>query len=77
MLAHEFGHFTRRGEMFLTWLIRTVNMWSYRAAFERDRWDEWLEQSSYSWDIRLGWILYFASGVVWVARLALKGLYMV
>ncbi len=40
VLGHELGHFGQRTGMGLTRIIRGVNYWFARVAFERDRWDE-------------------------------------
>lgn len=43
VLAHEFGHFTQRTAMSLENTVRRTNQWFYRAAFEHDSIDEWLD----------------------------------
>ncbi len=56
VLAHEFGHFAQRGGMRLTYLIQSVNIWFARVVYERDRWDEMLEEcaaSSDHWSFQL------------------------
>ncbi len=42
VIAHEFGHFTQGFGMRLSYIIRSVNGWFYRVAYERDAWDVWL-----------------------------------
>ncbi len=69
ILAHEFGHFSQRGGMFMTTLIWNINQWFYRAAFERDQWDQWLAESSKSLDSWLAIILLLARGFVWLVRI--------
>jgi Zn-dependent protease with chaperone function len=46
VLAHEFGHFSQGAGMRLCTLIRTVNMWFARVVYERDAWDQRLEEYS-------------------------------
>ena len=36
VLAHEFGHFAQGSGMCLTYLIRSVNAWFGRVAYQRD-----------------------------------------
>ncbi len=74
VLAHEFGHFTQRSGMRLTWLIGGICGWFYRATFERDRWDQWLYDNSQSLDSWVTLILLAARGIVWLVRLVPFGL---
>ncbi|MGV3756780.1 MAG: M48 family metallopeptidase, partial [Verrucomicrobiota bacterium] len=39
VIAHEFGHFTQGFGMRLTYIIRSINAWFARIAYERDAWD--------------------------------------
>ncbi|WP_395746770.1 M48 family metallopeptidase [Prosthecobacter sp.] len=68
VLAHEFGHFAQGAGMRLSYIIRSVNAWFARVVFERDHWDEKLEEWSQSeeWWIKL--IFMLAKGGVWVGR---------
>lgn len=68
VLAHEFGHFSQGFGMRLTYLIRSLSHWFMRVVYQRDRADEWLQQSAAEADIRFGWILYLAMGGVWISR---------
>lgn len=43
VLAHEFGHFGQGAGMRLSRVIRGVNAWFARVVYERDNWDEALE----------------------------------
>jgi Zn-dependent protease with chaperone function len=43
VLAHEFGHFRQGLGMRLCRLIREVNAWFHRVVYERDSWDDALE----------------------------------
>ncbi len=45
VLAHEFGHFAQGAGMRLTYLVRGINHWFVRVVYERDSWDEQLEQA--------------------------------
>jgi Zn-dependent protease with chaperone function len=74
VLAHEFGHFNQYWAMRLGWIIHAINHWFTRVAQERDSWDEWLETSSRTTDIRVGWVLYLARGGIWLTRQILRGL---
>jgi Zn-dependent protease with chaperone function len=76
VLAHEFGHFAQGGGMRLTFLVRSINGWFARVAFERDQWDDKLEHWTKQGDWRLGIFLLMAQGSVWVSRRILYGLMM-
>ena len=73
MLAHEFGHFTQGTGLRLTYLVRAINYWFVRVVYERDGWDQWLEETANDWDVRVGWILrisqlcvYLSRGILWL-----------
>jgi hypothetical protein len=68
VLAHEFGHFSQGFGMRLTYIIRTINFWFMRVVYERDSWDDWLQDAAGSVDLRIGWVLYLAMAGVWVSR---------
>lgn len=76
VLAHEFGHFAQGGGMRLTALVRGINGWFARVVYERDHWDEKLENWSKEWDWRVGFILVMARGSIWLSRRVLFGLMM-
>jgi Zn-dependent protease with chaperone function len=59
VLAHEFGHFSQRAGMRLTYVIRQVNRWLFRVVYERDRWDLELEGAARAAG--------FCSGLAWHA----------
>ena len=40
ILAHEFGHFSQGTAMRLGYIINTINAWFARVVYERDAWDE-------------------------------------
>ncbi|MBI4613498.1 MAG: M48 family metalloprotease [Planctomycetes bacterium] len=69
VLAHELGHFSQRGAMRVSFLIRTVHAWFARVVFERDAFDEGLEKSfSESHFVLVKLIVLLAIGSVWVTR---------
>ena len=74
VLAHEFGHFSQKAGMRLRFLIVSNQIWFSRVAYERDRWDEHLEQ----WREESGWrtkvVLGVAAAAVWLSRMILRGL---
>src|SRR6185369_1001304 len=73
VLAHEFGHFTQGFGMRLTYIIRTINAWFARVAYERDAWDVWLEQcAAEADDWRVAIVVNLARLAVWFSRLLLK-----
>lgn len=77
VLAHEFGHFSQGAGMRLTYIIRSISHWFGRVVYERDEWDDWLETTAKSIDLRLGWVLHLARFFVWLTRKILWGLMMV
>lgn len=68
VLAHEFGHFAQGTGMRVSYLIRSISYWFTRVVYERDSWDEKLENWSRSIDIRIGWIFYLTRLSVWLTR---------
>jgi len=76
VLGHEFGHFSQKGGMRLTYVIRSVNGWFARVVYERDRWDQWLVSWSRGIDLRVGVIFYAARLMVWLVRRILWALMM-
>lgn len=77
VLAHEFGHFTQGVGMRLTYLIRSVSWWFTRVVYERDRWDQWLIDTSQDSDWRIAIVLYLARFFVWLTRRVLWVLMMI
>lgn len=63
VVAHEFGHFTQSVGMRLSYIIRSVNFWFMRVIYERDAWDEALEQ--WAQEIEDG----YAAVIVWTAQI--------
>jgi Zn-dependent protease with chaperone function len=68
VLAHEFGHFSQGFGMRLTYVVRSINFWFMRVVYQRDAWDDWLQDTAPEVDLRIGWILYLAMGGVWLSR---------
>lgn len=68
VLAHEFGHFAQGAGMRVTYLIRSISYWLTRVVYERDSWDERLENWSSGVDLRIGWVFYFTRLAVWLTR---------
>jgi predicted Zn finger-like uncharacterized protein len=68
VIAHEFGHFSQGAGMRLSRLLMMVSEWLRRAVYDRDAWDQWLEETSQNIDIRLGFILYLARFSIWISR---------
>lgn len=77
VLAHEFGHFTQRTGMRMTYLIRRINGWFARVVYERDVWDQRLIEITESLDIRIGVVFYLAYLFVWLTRCILWVLMMI
>jgi hypothetical protein len=73
VIAHEFGHFTQGAGMRLSYIIRSINFWFARVAYQRDAWDEALEEwSNEVEDGRVAIIVWTVQIAVWFSRLILK-----
>ena len=73
VIAHEFGHFTQGVGMRLSYLIRSINFWFARVAYERDAWDVALE--CWSTEAENNYVKLVVCTVqvsVWFSRLILK-----
>jgi Zn-dependent protease with chaperone function len=76
VMAHELGHFTQRTAMRFGYIIHTVNGWLYRAAFQRDEFEYWLEEATEegSWSFLVfGFARLFiliTRGIMWLLFLA-------
>jgi Zn-dependent protease with chaperone function len=68
VLAHEFGHFSQGGGMRLTYILRSINVWFMRVIYERDAWDEILEEWARTLDWRVGAILQVVRAAIWFSR---------
>lgn len=73
VIAHEFGHFTQGAGMRLSYIIRSINFWFARVAYQRDAWDEALVNwSNEVEDGRVAIIVWAVQISVWFSRLILK-----
>jgi Zn-dependent protease with chaperone function len=75
VLAHEFGHFTQGTALRLNYIINRIDGWFARLIWERDSWDEWLEELSQNEESGgVALMACFAQFGVWLSRLILTGL---
>lgn len=73
VIAHEFGHFTQGFGMRLTYVIRSVNAWFARVVYERDAWDESLEEWAAECESWRGAVVVGTVRLaVWISRSILK-----
>jgi Zn-dependent protease with chaperone function len=78
VIAHEFGHFTQGAGMRVSYLIRSINFWFARVAYQRDAWDQSLENwANREQDIRVLMIVWSVQIAVWFSRLILKTLMLI
>jgi Zn-dependent protease with chaperone function len=69
VVAHELGHCTQALAMRLGYVVDGVNRWFYRVVYERDTWDEALDEWTDSVeDARLGLIVVCVRFGVWLSR---------
>jgi Zn-dependent protease with chaperone function len=68
VIGHEFGHFSQGAGMRLSYVILSISHWFTRVVYERDEWDDWLENVAGEIDFRIGWIFLLAQGFVWLGR---------
>jgi Zn-dependent protease with chaperone function len=68
VVAHEFGHFSQGAGMRLSYVIRSISHWFTRVVYERDEWDDWLDNVGSELDFRIGWMFLLAQGFVWLGR---------
>jgi predicted Zn finger-like uncharacterized protein len=68
VIAHEFGHFSQGAGMRLYALIMTINMWFARVVYERDSWDETLEQATNSGNGYITVLAALTRFAVWLTR---------
>jgi Zn-dependent protease with chaperone function len=72
VMAHEFGHFSQRGSIFLDRLIRRVNLWFVLAVHRRDAIDAVVQTLTEGGGHYLVWLLGFVLfALVGVGRLVL------
>ncbi len=72
VLAHELGHFTQGAGMRASLLINSVDGWFARAAFERDSWDDALDDIDEDAFWLIGLLALLAQFGIWCSRLALR-----
>lgn len=68
VLAHELGHFSQGGGMFLGYLIRRINIWFARAVYERDGWDVSLERSARESQFPVNLVFQATRLCIWLTR---------
>lgn len=68
VLAHEFGHFSQGAGMRLSYLVRSINAWFQRVVYDRDSWDEWLDETARSTDFRFAIFLWATMLCIWLTR---------
>jgi Zn-dependent protease with chaperone function len=68
VLAHEFGHFAQGTAMRVSYIVRTINVWFARVVYERDAWDESLENAARETGGGIAIVLWLSKGMVWVTR---------
>lgn len=74
VLAHEFGHFTQGFGLRMSYIIRAMNRWFYRAVNERDALDLWLARFAEEGTGRLEMLAQIAVLAASFARWLLNGL---
>ena len=74
VLGHELGHFAQGSGMRLSYLIRSINGWLVRVAYERDSWDDELTRAAKESHWAIGLPLQLAQLAVAVSRKVLAGL---
>ncbi len=69
LVAHELGHCTQGFAMRLSFLIESINRWFLRVVYQRDTWDEALEEwSNEAEEWPVGFIVTCAQFAVWLSR---------
>ncbi|MFC4816439.1 MULTISPECIES: M48 family metallopeptidase [unclassified Flavobacterium] len=74
VMAHEFGHFSQRS-MKIGSYIHSANTIIYDMIYDRDKWDEILEQWRNS-DFRLSAAAWVITPIIWIIRKTLELFYM-
>jgi Zn-dependent protease with chaperone function len=64
ILAHEFGHFSQGAGMRLSYVVSSINAWFERVVYQRDQWDQWLEESAEDADFRIQIVLWLT--MLWI-----------
>lgn len=73
VLSHEFGHFAQGTGLRLSYLIRSINYWFMRAAFERNL----LDRDESRGGLRIATFLFVVRFFIWLTRLMLRGVMLV
>ncbi|WP_165251297.1 M48 family metallopeptidase [Paludisphaera soli] len=68
VLAHEFGHFAQSAGMGLTYVVNSVNHWFARVVYERDAWDESLNEWATAGNLYSMLLVNLARLMVWASR---------
>ncbi|MCX6856262.1 MAG: M48 family metalloprotease, partial [Verrucomicrobia bacterium] len=68
VLAHEFGHFAQGAGMRFSFIIRSVNGWFARVVYERDHWDDKLDEWATNENMWVKLVFSLAKGGVWFGR---------
>lgn len=71
VLAHEFGHFAQGGGMRSATIINSVNGWLWSRGYQRDTWDDRLEE----WSENGGLPVLAAMASLWLVRKLMQGLF--
>jgi Zn-dependent protease with chaperone function len=69
VVAHELGHFAQGAGMRVSYIVRSVNAWFARIVFQRDSWDEAVD----NWGEGSTWAGFIAL-VIWGCVLATRAL---
>lgn len=72
VIAHEFGHFTQGVGMRLNYVIRSINHWFARVVYERDSWDDALDELGQTEEAWTAIVVGFAKLGVWCSRRVLQ-----
>jgi Zn-dependent protease with chaperone function len=68
VMAHELGHFSQGLGMRLSYLVELIVDWFIRVVYQRDQWDDWLDETAQELDLRVGWIFLVAKLFVAIGR---------
>jgi Zn-dependent protease with chaperone function len=72
VIAHEFGHFRQGLAMRLSYIVHRIDFWFMRVIYERDAWDEMLEEMTNSEETWLTLTAALAIAAVGLSRQVLK-----
>jgi hypothetical protein len=68
VLAHELGHFSQGVGMRLHYVITSVNRWFARVVYDRDKWDDALNERIDRDDSAVSLVLVAAKLCIWLTR---------